>query len=1035
MGAFDSSSDIPNQIKIEGETITVSFSPGEPNSGQGTVRWNIPTPALGCNTESDGAYCGMVVLLSTTALTANHIPQDGTFYVADPTADPDKHAGDTIAGALVVGAFYEGELKSQNKPLTTEFVVSDLSSKAPYYVIGYAVDCQGRYHSDGQRAYSANFGNAVAPGTPGTQTVLLGEVDEQNEYQGILPTDGTGLVPGMPYEFDIVINPNFPTEADNRTVNIYDSGENFGTYQDLVDQINRAISLADNPPQSPVPPDQGRYYWDGEALFQWDGNQNVPVDALIEATDPAVVAVGDYWYNPDTGVLQVFDTPLPGWNNVDIIEYHKDPTTLFGGGDYWYNGTNAYSWCANTWCQEALHDQTNDPSLPPTPTCDSYWYDSTNLVLYNWNADTLAWDEVFAVEWDVEPNNLVVGTYWYDETNEELNQYDGANFNMVTAVISEDEPPMPADMDLWYNPTTEELKQWIDAITDWVDLDVLVWPEDPRNTESCDLWWDTSNDTLHKWDVLNSEWDQVHEFIIQETDPFAAPVLEVGELWYNPDDMKLRRWSGVIWEEVTFINFPTDPTTPATGTAWKNTTDNTWWIWDTPSAGVWNAIDPIDSTTDPLTTPNGTLWFNTTTNVLNERQGAAWIVVPHSTQDFYPTHGDFWYDSVNDQLMTWERDPLEAPLKGPGSWVEATPLATAEINDDGHLLLSTTGTGSNNLVMILVPDGVSQQHRGGLATGTAGADCCYHYDLYKDVPVLQTDVPAERFLFEQIIPKGKVLLHTYGSDDVHELPSYEQLGVGDDGSPDERRQIMDWVRSQLGYPVVQVELTQKQIDEAVDMAIETLRQRTSLAYERGAFFLDVQPRVQHYRLVDRVCGWHKIVTVTSAHRFTSAFLTSAHGSGVYGQIVLQHLYNMGTFDLLSYHLVSQYVEQLEHLFATRLVFHWNEGDRVLSFYQSFAHQERILLDVMLERTEQSIMKDRWARTWIKRYALMRGMEILSQVRGKYATLPGAGGGVSLNAADLIAKATELREELNAEVDDFIADDPEGLGMHSTFILG
>jgi len=144
---------------------------------------------------------------------------------------------------------------------------------------------------------------------------------------------------------------------------------------------------------------------------------------------------------------------------------------------------------------------------------------------------------------------------------------------------------------------------------------------------------------------------------------------------------------------------------------------------------------------------------------------------------------------------------------------------------------------------------------------------------------------------------------------------------------------------------------------------------------------------------------------------------------------------MGTFDLLSYHLVSEYVEQLEHLFATRLVYHWNETDRVLSFYQAFSVRERILLDVMLERTEQSIMKDRWARTWVKRFALMRGMEILSNIRGKYAALPGAGGGVSLNAADLMARATELREELNTEVEDFIADDPEGLGMHSTMILG
>ena len=117
------------------------------------------------------------------------------------------------------------------------------------------------------------------------------------------------------------------------------------------------------------------------------------------------------------------------------------------------------------------------------------------------------------------------------------------------------------------------------------------------------------------------------------------------------------------------------------------------------------------------------------------------------------------------------------------------------------------------------------------------------------------------------------------------------------------------------------------------------------------------------------------------------------------------------------------------------MFHWNEHDRVLSFYQAFTVEERILLDVTIERTEQSILKDRWVRTWVKRYALMKAMETLSQIRGKFASLPGAGGGVSLNAADLMTKATELKEELDAEIEDYVANDPEDIGMHSSFILG
>jgi hypothetical protein len=188
-------------------------------------------------------------------------------------------------------------------------------------------------------------------------------------------------------------------------------------------------------------------------------------------------------------------------------------------------------------------------------------------------------------------------------------------------------------------------------------------------------------------------------------------------------------------------------------------------------------------------------------------------------------------------------------------------------------------------------------------------------------------------------------------------------------------------------------------------------------------------------MTNKVIGYNRIVSVTAAYRFTSAFLSSAHGAGAYGQIVLQHLYNMGTYDLTSFFLVSQYVEQLEHLFATRLTFSFHENERLLSFYTAFTRTERVLLDCMVERSEQDILRDRISKIWVERYALAEAMMMLSQIRGKFATLPGAGGGVSLNAAELVTLAQSYREDLLMQLEDFTADQPEEVGMHSSFILG
>ncbi len=144
---------------------------------------------------------------------------------------------------------------------------------------------------------------------------------------------------------------------------------------------------------------------------------------------------------------------------------------------------------------------------------------------------------------------------------------------------------------------------------------------------------------------------------------------------------------------------------------------------------------------------------------------------------------------------------------------------------------------------------------------------------------------------------------------------------------------------------------------------------------------------------------------------------------------------MGTYDLVSYHLISDYIEQLEQLFATRVVYTFDEGSRELFLFQRFTRDERVLLDCVIERTEQELLVNRWTKPWIERWALAECRTILAEIRGKYASLPGAGGGVSLNAADLVTKAQEDFAICLQEIDDFVVNDVENLGIGSEFIIG
>jgi hypothetical protein len=145
---------------------------------------------------------------------------------------------------------------------------------------------------------------------------------------------------------------------------------------------------------------------------------------------------------------------------------------------------------------------------------------------------------------------------------------------------------------------------------------------------------------------------------------------------------------------------------------------------------------------------------------------------------------------------------------------------------------------------------------------------------------------------------------------------------------------------------------------------------------------------------------------------------------------------MGTFDLLSYHIMAEYTKQMEVLFAARLTFTWHEQSRELWIHHRFPFSEPMVsVEATVERTEQDLLTDRYTRPWLRRYALATSRLMLAEIRGKYGTLPGAGGGISLNASDLRMAAKEEIDVCIQEIDDFIADRPEEIGLGAFYTMG
>lgn len=250
-------------------------------------------------------------------------------------------------------------------------------------------------------------------------------------------------------------------------------------------------------------------------------------------------------------------------------------------------------------------------------------------------------------------------------------------------------------------------------------------------------------------------------------------------------------------------------------------------------------------------------------------------------------------------------------------------------------------------------------------------------------------------------------------------PTYGRIDVGTTGEQGPRANVKTILKHQLGYPTVCVELTEAHFDIALNNALQELRRRVDSAYYRQYFFMQIIPGQSVYYLNDPTTGVNRIVDVLKIHRLNMLGLVNFGPDNIYAQQFLNQFYAPGVgYDLVSIHLVHALSETYTQLFAGDVAFNWREPTREMRIYRVFGHAEKVLLEASCERTEQELLTDRWIQQWIQQWAEAELMFILAHIRGKYASLPGPGGSLQLNADSLMSEGQRLQEDCLRQVRDF-----------------
>lgn len=250
------------------------------------------------------------------------------------------------------------------------------------------------------------------------------------------------------------------------------------------------------------------------------------------------------------------------------------------------------------------------------------------------------------------------------------------------------------------------------------------------------------------------------------------------------------------------------------------------------------------------------------------------------------------------------------------------------------------------------------------------------------------------------------------------VPMYAKQGVGTDGTTDERADLINTLKLLMGYPKICVELDDGHFDIAIDDAISEFRHRADNAYTKNYMLFNLVKNQQTYYLNDPVLGSNRVVDIIKVNRLAAMGSYQGNDSGIYNQTFMNMLKDAGTIDLTSIHLMANLSKELERIFAGNIMFTWHENSRVLNLQRKIARDETVILECVMERTEQDLIVDRWAKNWIKNWSNARLMEILGGIRSKFSSLAGPGGGISLNGSELLSRADAKFEQLRLQIENY-----------------
>lgn len=228
-----------------------------------------------------------------------------------------------------------------------------------------------------------------------------------------------------------------------------------------------------------------------------------------------------------------------------------------------------------------------------------------------------------------------------------------------------------------------------------------------------------------------------------------------------------------------------------------------------------------------------------------------------------------------------------------------------------------------------------------------------------------------------------------------------------------RQGVFDYAKLRLGSQMVDVELDAEHYQNALARAIEVFRTRSSAAVEESFAFLSTQRDVQIYTLPEEVQYVRQIWRRSLGDLGNAGSQIDPFSQGYLNVYIL----NSGRAGgILNYELFKDYEFQIDRMFGGQIDFNFNSITKKLTLIRRpYGTNESLLLQTYNLKPEVQLLTDYRTLTFIKEYTYCLCKHTLGEARSKFNTIPGPGGGTTLNGESLKTEAMAEMDKLHENV--------------------